>query len=256
MTPSVSHYGYKSDLQDERDHKYQAPDKLITTLPSKIDFRPNLPSVYAQWPLQSCTSHAIATAFQYELSKQKASVFAPSRLFIYYNERLIENTIDKDAGAHIRNGIKSIANYGVCPETMWPYNPPVFTQKPTDDCYETALKHKAIKYRRVARNVIQIKSCLAEGYPIIVGFTAYSSFESSEVAKTGILNLPVSSETKLGGHAVLVVGYDDASNRFIVRNSWGEEWGLSGYFTMPYEYLSNDELSIDFWTLTFVTDDQ
>ena len=254
MTPSVSHYGYKSDLPDARDHQYQANEKTIATLPSQIDLRIKLPTVNAQWPLQSCTSHAIAAAFHYELIKQNTSVFAPSRLFIYYNERFIEKSIEKDAGAHIRNGIKSIATNGVCPETMWPYDPKAFAQKPTDECYEIALKHKAVKYRRVSHDIVQIKSCLAEGFPVIVGFTAFSSFESEQVGKTGILNLPTTDEKELGGHAVLVVGYDDNDNRFIVRNSWGVEWGISGYFTMPYDYLSNKELSTDFWTLTLVTE--
>ena len=137
---------------------------------------------------------------------------------------------------------------------MWPYDPKVFAQKPIDDCYKIAVKHKSIKYRWVSQDATEIKSCLAEGFPVIVGFTAFSCFESADVGKSGILNLPLPTETKLWGHAVLVVGYDDTANRFIVRNSWGEQWGMDGYFTMPYEYLTNEKLSTNFWTLTLVTD--
>jgi C1A family cysteine protease len=97
-----------------------------------------------------------------------------------------------------------------------------------------------------------MKSCLADGFPFVFGFTVYESFESDEVAETGKLNMPDPSEMEVGGHAVLAVGYNDASKRFWVRNSWGKGWGKAGYFTMPYDYLLNENLSDDFWTTRIV----
>jgi C1A family cysteine protease len=98
-----------------------------------------------------------------------------------------------------------------------------------------------------------MKGCLAEGYPFVMGFAVYTAFESTQVAQTGVLNLPdFGTEDLQGGHAVLVVGYDDNSNRFRVRNSWGPSWGQHGYFTMPYEYLLDEGLSRDFWTVRAV----
>jgi len=94
-----------------------------------------------------------------------------------------------------------------------------------------------------------MKACLAEGFPFVFGFSVYEGFESSEVARTGKLNLPKPKEAFMGGHAVMAVGYDDKTSRFIVRNSWATDWGLDGYFTMPYEYLTNENLSDDFWTI-------
>ena len=101
-----------------------------------------------------------------------------------------------------------------------------------------------------------MKGCLASGYPFVFGFTVYDSFDSEEVAKTGVVPMPSSGEQPLGGHAVLAVGYDDEQRRFIVRNSWGTEWGMQGYFTMPYVYLLDDGLADDFWTIRRVEDEQ
>jgi C1A family cysteine protease len=89
---------------------------------------------------------------------------------------------------------------------------------------------------------------LASGLPIVVGFTVYQSFESDQVTETGIVPVPGHHEQVVGGHAVLVVGYDDSQSRFIVRNSWGDQWGLHGYFLMPYAYLTNRRLASDFWS--------
>jgi C1A family cysteine protease len=113
-------------------------------------------------------------------------------------------------------------------------------------------KFRTVNYQRVDRTLSQMKSCLADGFPFVFGFTVYDSFESAEAAKTGVLQMPAPGEGVVGGHAVLAVGYDDKINRFIVRNSWGASWGQKGYFTMPYSYLLTGNLSDDFWTIRLV----
>jgi C1A family cysteine protease len=247
-------YGWKPDLPDHRDHVYAAPVQVLTKLPSNIDLRPQCPTtVYAQLQLGSCTGNAIAGAIEFDLLKQKKQDFIPSRLFIYYNERAIEGTIDQDSGAMIRDGIKSVASQGACPETEWPYDTNKFTEKPSQKCYGDALKTRAQSYSRVARTLNQMKGCLASGYPFVFGFSVYESFESDEVTKTGIVPMPSPQDPLLGGHAVLAVGYDDSQNSFIVRNSWGDKWGMKGYFTMPYAYLLDGNLSDDFWTIRIVS---
>jgi C1A family cysteine protease len=254
MYRSIARYGWKPDLPDPRDFNFAATAKTLAKLPKSVDLRNGCPPVYDQGQLGSCTGNAIAAAFQFDQIKQKAADFIPSRLFIYYNERAIENSVSVDSGAQIRDGIKSIANLGVCPETMWPYIISEFAHKPFSGCYTTALKHKAIQYQKVARDLDQLKSCLAEGYPFVIGFTVYDSFESRAVAQSGVLNLPKKTEGIVGGHAVLIVGYDDSKKRFIARNSWGVDWGMDGYFTLPYEYLTNAGLSSDFWTVRMISD--
>jgi C1A family cysteine protease len=250
MNLSTSYYGWQPDLPDHRDLIYSVPHGV--TLPPKVDLSPSFPPVYDQGQLGSCTANAISGAFEFDLIKQKAPDFMPSRLFIYYNERVIENSVSEDAGAQIRDGIKSIGHQGVCPEEMWPYVISEFAQKPHLECYKNALQNKAISYHRVNRILDQMKGCLADGFPFVFGFSVYDAFESPEVAKTGILNLPQKNEKLLGGHAVVAAGYDDSTKRFIVRNSWGPNWGMKGYFTIPYDYLLNENLSDDFWTIRSV----
>jgi len=263
---TIAHYGWVRDLPDARDHLYSAPHIALAALPASVDLTSGLPDAYDQGQIGSCTANAISGAFEFALRKQNLADFMPSRLFIYYNERAIEGHTGTDSGAQIRDGMASIAKQGVCAETEWPYdatpadpNTGQFPagardgQKPTAACYADALKNRATGYQRLTQDINQLKGCLAAGYPFVLGFTVYESFESQEVAQSGNAPMPKPGEQVLGGHAVLAVGYDDATNRFRVRNSWGTGWGQNGYFTIPYAYLTNTQLSSDFWTLRVVS---
>jgi C1A family cysteine protease len=252
----IRKFGWIPDLPDARDHMYAAPIAHLTALPLKMDLRPQCPkTVYDQGELGSCTGNAIAGAIHFDRLKQTLTPdFVPSRLFIYYNERVIEHTVETDSGAMIRDGIKSVAKKGVCPEDDWPYDISKFTRKPSAKSYKHALKTRAISYYRVVQSLTQLKGCLSSGYPFVFGFSVYESFESEQVSKTGVVPMPdLARENLLGGHAVLAVGYDDADQRFIVRNSWGSKWGMAGYFTMPYAYLIDSNFADDFWTIRTVS---
>jgi C1A family cysteine protease len=250
MTYTVKHYGWIRDIPDQRDHLYAAPVMTLTALPASVDLRGQCPPVYDQGQLGSCTGNGIAAAVQFDRMKQKlAPDFIPSRLFIYYNERVIEHTVSSDSGAMIRDGIKTVAQQGDCPESEWPYDITKFADKPTPKCYKDALNYKAVPYQRIVQNINQMKGCLASGYPFVFGFTVYDSFESTQVAQSGVVPMPASAEKVLGGHCVVTVGYDDSQQRFIVRNSWATTWGMQGYCTMPYAYLTDSNLASDFWTI-------
>lgn len=250
----IQRYGWVPDLPDQRDHLFAAPAPVLSALPTSVDLRKGCPKeVYDQGRLGSCTANAIGAAFEFDLLKQGLPDFMPSRLFIYYNERVKLGTVDVDSGAMIRDGIKSVAKQGVCAETSWPYDISRFTEKPPEQCYVEAIDNRALAYQRVTRTLGQLKGCLASGYPFVFGFRVYESFESAEVARTGVVPMPKPGEEALGGHAVLAVGYDDETGRFHVRNSWGSDWGDGGYFTMPYAYLTERGLSSDFWAITQVS---
>ena len=253
MPYKIQRYGWLPDLPDARDHPYAAPPPLLQALPPSVDLRPGCPPPYDQGQLGSCTGNAIAGAIQFERKRQQLTPdFVPSRLFIYYNERVIEGTVEADSGAQIRDGIKSVGTQGDCPETELPYDISKFAHRPPARCYKDAVKYKTVSYSRLSQDPSQLKGCLASGFPFVFGFTVYASFESPDVAKTGVVPMPASGEKVLGGHAVMAVGYDDAQQRFLVRNSWGQGWGQGGYFTIPYAYLTNSALSDDFWTIRLV----
>ncbi|MFI5461396.1 MAG: C1 family peptidase [Isosphaerales bacterium] len=249
----VQRYGWVPDLPDQRDHTFAVAAPIVASIPETVDLRAQCPAeVYDQGQLGSCTANAIAGALEFDRMKQQLTVFTPSRLFIYYNERVMENSVASDNGAQIRDGIKSVGTQGDCPETEWPYDISQFAVQPPQSCYDDAVKYKAVQYQSVTQNLADMQGCLASGYPFVFGFTVYDSFESAAVAKTGDVPMPKSGENILGGHAVLAVGYDNDDRVFIVRNSWGAGWGDAGYFYMPYAYLLDDNLSDDLWTIRLV----
>lgn len=250
-------YGWIPDHPDARDHEFLSDVMPVQILPPKVDLSPQMPdTVFDQQSLGSCTANAIAMAVWFDLKKQNLGDYPPSRLFIYYNERDMEGTINSDSGAMIRDGIKSINSIGVCHESLWPYTIPQFTWKPSAEAYVDALKTHSVSYKRIYNAISPslMKLCLANGIPFVLGFTVYQSFETQAVANTGIVPMPnLQTESILGGHAVLCVGYDDSTKMFKCRNSWGANWGDHGYFYMPYEYLTNTNLADDFWAIQVMT---
>jgi C1A family cysteine protease len=245
-------FGWKPDKPDIRDRPYNSVKPRFTAakLPSKIDLREQMPSIWDQGNLGSCTSQSIAAALIYNRKMTKETPdFIPSRLFIYYNERAIEGTINEDAGAEIRTGIKTIVKHGFCREDLWKYDITRFKRRPSNAAYRNAELYKAVEYFRLDNEKInELKVCLATGFPFVFGFSVYvNSIESAE--RDGYISMPSMNDSMDGGHAVVCCGYDDSRKVFIIHNSWGTEVGDKGYYYMPYDYVCNKSLSDDFWTI-------
>jgi C1A family cysteine protease len=258
-TPPVSriqkrYYGWKVDKYDSRDLH-----KTFTTLRKdvkKVDLREQCPVVYDQGQLGSCTANAISGMYEFDMIKEKEkNIFTPSRLFIYYNERKMEGSISQDAGAEIRDGIKSVGKVGIVNEKEWPYDISKFTNEPPQNLYNEAKHHIAVKYKRIKQDLDHMKECLNQGFPFVFGFMVYESFETQEVANTGKMPMPKKDEKVLGGHAVMAVGFNTDTNEMIIRNSWSDKWGDNGYFTMPFEFIKNSDYCSDFWCIERVQDD-
>lgn len=247
-TRRIAGYGYHPDLPDHRDYRLAPP---TTQIPQWTDLTDHCPPVYDQGQFGSCTANAIAAALEFDAIKQDEPTVTPRRLFIYYNERAIEGTTAYDSGAQIRDDIKSVAKLGAPPEDVWPYDPAQLTTEPTQAVYAQASTHVAVEYLRVQPS--QIRQALTGGYPVIFGITVFESFEDDTVATTGMVPLPGSDEAAIGGHAMTAVGYDDAEQRFHVRNSWGTGWGAQGYCSLPYTYLLDPNLAGDMWTIRRVS---
>ena len=251
-------YGWKPDLPDVRDKKICFQEHHINQIRSKVDMREEFPMVYDQGSLGSCTANAICSAFVYDQNKQNLPEFEPSRLFLYYNEREKEKTTQVDSGATIRDGIKLVNKKGLCAEKLWPYQIDYFKTKPSSNCYKEAKFHKCVRYKRLTNDLKQLQACLSMGKPFVFGFGVYSSFEDPTVWNPKVDEMPIPNpdkETLLGGHAVLAVGYSNKRKSFLIRNSWGSEWGMKGYFLMPYRFITSEQCA-DFWTLETVSDDE
>lgn len=255
-------YGWLPDIPDPRDYPFMSAREqpVYTALPSRIDLTESgaFPPAYDQGRLGSCVACAVAGAIEYAMRKrsndpkvsdfiEKKRVFTPSRLFIYYGAREILGTIEEDSGAMIRDAMKVVYNLGAPRETGHPYRVTRFTEKPPKVSYKSAPFHKITSYRSVPVSVNSLRAALAEGFPVVIGVAVFDSFESNRL---GDVPMPQPRETMLGGHAVLVVGYDDATQRFKFRNSWGTEWGRNGYGTIPYNYAGNSRYGGDYWLLT------
>lgn len=252
---SVKGYGWVRDLPDTRDRAFIKKEHTTRAMtPPTYDLRKayTIPGAYDQGNLGSCSANGVGFCWQFILLREQKPAPMPSRLFIYYLERAIEGTINQDSGAQIRDGLKVVNKYGCCDEALWKYNIRAFATKPSQTAFKAAASHTATQYLKVEQKLTDIIACLASGYPVVFGFTVYDAFESEEVAKTGILKMPTSAEKPIGGHCVTLVGYDKAKNQFLVRNSWGTSWGQDGYFWMPFEYVTNSNLSDDFWTIRVV----
>jgi len=243
-------FGWIPDLPDHRDLTYKLNRVLAQNLPPEVDLRFGCPPIQNQYNLGCCTGFGVSAAVQYDqLSQKDPDAFHPSEMFIYYNAREILGTIEQDSGAMIRDAIQSIGKIGACPIDLWPYDVNRFRERPPQPAYDSATKYVATMYSRVPQTLVDLKACLASNHPFVFGFTVYDGMMSTEVQQTGILNMPQPSEKMHGGHCVMAVGYDDSIQRFIIRNSWGTEWGQKGYFTMPYDYLLNENLATDIWVI-------
>jgi len=265
--PRLSRFGWVRDIPDPRDQTYSASLATLKNLPPSVDLRAAMPPVYNQGDIGSCTANAIGACVQHVRRRGAAMPdFPPSRLFIYYNEREIENSIPLDNGAQLRDGMKSLSKLGVCPEDYWPYDSQradplthLFpagaraVRRPDNSAYGMALQHIAISYWSIAQTLSQLKSCLVEGFPFVFGFLVFESFYDANLAPKTRIPLPSAMDVSMGGHAVVAVGYDDSRNEFIVRNSWGDGVQDSGHFYMPYSYVTDIQLAADFWTLRAVS---
>lgn len=242
-------YGTHPDVPDRRDRAYAAPRHVRRALPEAVDLRPGCPPVQDQRPLNACSAHAIGAALWYDEKRQGEEAPLPSRLFLYWVERAKEHTVGTNAPVSLRDGYKAAARDGVCPESLWPWRPERYAERPPKACFRSARKRRAVTYHRVPRDLDHLRGCLAEGFPFTLGISVHESFESREVSRTGRVPMPKRGERILGGHAVLAVGYDARACRFLIRNSWGPRWGERGYFTLPWRYLLDPGLSWDFWTV-------
>lgn len=237
---------------DERDYPYArllaaAP---AAALPPSADLRLGYPPVVNQGAIGSCTAFAVSSMFEYVYWARQGGHpdFDPSRMFVYYNARERAGLQNSDAGAYIKDAIKSVNEQGICPEELWPYDSSLLYNKPSDAAYAAALTYRTVNYYALSQNLDELKHCLVSGFPFVFGFWVYDSFYATPVDH--VMKVPdPATEHFRGGHAVMCVGYSDALQVFICQNSWGYQWDGDGFFLVPYAMMTNPNLCFDFWTI-------
>lgn len=258
--------GAHRDRPDPRDRPFAPHPAVKRSLPSSVDLRGQCPPVYDQGRINSCTANVLAAAVDYSRRKHRqGEEFEPSRLFIYYVERLLQGQVPNDVGASMRDGIRAVAKHGVAPEPLWAYDDTPASspggpwpdgakpaQRPPDAAFAVAVQFEVLSYRRLRNELTQMKACLAEGYPFSLGIDVYPSFMSGPKQQATVTPLPGPDEQSVGGHAVLAVGYDDARQWLVCRNSWGPGQADGGYFYLPYAYLEAHERVGDAWSIRTV----
>ena len=251
-TPRV--YTLKRQGLDVRDHKYTDVHELPHMLPGVCDLASWLEPAKDQGPVGTC--HAAATLADFCLVQKQEGLQVPalSVLFLAYWSRFLDGDPNEDAGATIRNTFKAAAGYGVCHEATWPYDvPSKLCVKPSDEACAEAKDHMAIQYQFLHQTLDELRGANVNGHGVVGGFKLVESFESAQVARTGMVPTPRPKERVLGCHAMLIVGYNDSSRRFKVLNSWGPNWGDNGYCYMPYDYVLSSALAFDFGTIQRAT---
>lgn len=232
------------DYVDRRDYVYKAPPK---PLKAKVDLRFWTSPVEDQGQLGSCTGNALVGAYECLVNEQDKQKFVNlSRLFVYYNERELEGTVQTDAGASLRDGIKCLRKWGVCKESLWPYDITQYKVKPSEFCYQEAKLRTITSFARL-NNLTDVLGRLSEGKPVVIGAPIFNSIYNV-TKKNPIIPVPTTGDYMLGGHAMCIVGYDLTRKLLLVRNSWGTAWGDNGYGWMPFDYFNGLHQGIDTWT--------
>lgn len=246
--------GYKYAEPAPNTKKYSESRYQASELPHKVDLRKNMTAIENQGQTNSCVANAVAGAYEYLAKMHTGADYDVSRMFIYYNGRYLVNedvsTIE-DTGSYIQKAIQGLKEYGACSEETYPFDVNSVNEAPYQEAYDEAAQFLVEDMALVPTDLYAWKHCLAEGYPIIFGINLYQSFDKQR--KKGMVPMPSSTEAgraSHGGHAMLAVGYSDKDQVFIVRNSWGEDWGDNGYCYIPYDYLINPKFnSGDSWII-------
>lgn len=238
----------RDDPDDDFERRPYTPS--TSALPPAVDLRPWMTKVEDQGALGSCTSNAIVGALEYLVRRETGTPADLSRLFVYYNQRLWDDCVRDDAGAAIATGVRVLARLGVPTERSWPYDRNLFAVQPPEEVYREASQLRATDWWSVPLDPRAVRGCLAAGFPVVFGTRCTESFMHAPAS--GIIPMPGAGESanwRHGRHALLLAGYDDARQLFVVRNSWGDDWGDRGYGYMPYAWVLNREWTHSCWAI-------
>jgi C1A family cysteine protease len=220
--------------KDSRDHVYKVKNTQVSDV---VDLREYDSNIEDQGNIGSCVSSSLCNAYEIMVKKLYPNTFKElSRLFVYYHSRLFDDSLEDDLGSYIRDGLKSLKNYGVCSEELWPYNLNNFDMQPPPECYLNASKRTITEYQLLLNNE-EIVEVLSNNVPVTISIEIFQDFNNVN-KDNNVVKIPNSFDYSLGYHAVLLLGYNLNTRQFLMKNSWGSSWGDNGYAYIPFQYVS------------------
>ena len=238
-------YNVRQDPSDWRDLPYTYMRQPLREL---VDLRQYCSKIENQGHLGSCVGQAVVGAYELLLNKEMPDKFIDlSRLFVYYNARLIENVVNEDVGAYVRDAVKALQKYGVCSESLWPYHIQDYAITPSIESYTDAKNRGIQNYFRITM-FEDILDALNKEMPVVFSMKVYNSFEDLYYSNT--VKMPSTGEQPIGAHAMCFVGYDLNKKLLLCRNSFGTNWGIEGYCYIPFDYTRNEVM--DTWVFDII----
>ncbi len=224
----------------------------LTTIPHTVDLRDHCSPVEDQGRIGSCVACAVVGATEYQHRKAGRPAVDLSRMFVYFNARRMRGTEQHDNGTTIAAGMAAFLAFGAPPEASWPYDPELVTKTPDDPAFQKGLENVPAEYARVD-GIENVKGALAQGFPVVFSASVPQRCYE-EAGRTGVIPPPTAAEvaeirTQNGRHALLLVGYDLNDKTFLVRNSWGADWGRQGYCRMSFDTFTATLAANTTWIL-------
>ena len=226
------------------------------TGPESHSLRPHVKKIYDQGKLGACVAHSMAEAIRLVMSHKNSKLswyqssqpeFEPSRLYIYWNARIQDrDPYTEDSGCTNLSACLATERFKVAPEELWDYDEELYQIQPDIAAFKRAAEFKNFHYSKVERSIDAFKSALYAGHPIMVGVVVYETFLH---ATNGDVPMPSEKDKIKGGHSILLIGYDDKKKRFTFVNHWSGLWGDSGFGSLPYDYILNEDISGDFFSV-------
>lgn len=221
------------------------PKPLV--IPSYVDLRGSFSPIKNQGQQGSCLAFTMSAIMEYLHKFQKNQIYDFSEAFIYYQARKWANQQNQDNGSSITFAVYSLKEEGICIESMMPYSQYDYSTPPSASAFSNATHYRIENFSFLnTKNLDEFRAALNKNNPIAVSVCVFSSFGQG---KNGLIPLPRKNELNAfysgrshGYHAMVIVGYDDNKEHFIVRNSWGSNFGDNGYCYLPYDYVTDSRL--------------
>lgn len=229
---------------------------LAAAEPEEVDLLPPDFEIRDQRSSSSCVGQALAAAVTIREMRAGIKTEPASALHPYYHARRMDSAVVRDTGARIRLAVKSMSKLGIPDEKYWSFKLTKINRRPGWDAERYAHPRRGGAYHGIfsygANRITAVRTALASGHPVVFGTQVARSFSPND--GPGVIDRPLSDEALLGGHAMVLVGYETRPAEgvlFRCLNSWGARWRVGGTCWLTERYVSwertRDLTVVDGW---------